>query len=246
MKNTNIWLLNNGVLLTEASASTMSPAAINTGVSIKDFMHMPASFWVLDTNGTTITMNAEGANICGFKSEQDAIGKSLINVSKKESAIQLIDNCREVIQTKKTKMYDELNIRQDGIQQQFLSIKLPLYDQNQNIMGVFGVSIVLGRHSLANSLNFLQQIGIISNAFHVSSPCIQPSPVALPNISPPTRELECLQYIIQGYTAKMIAREVGLSFRTIESYIRNLKNRLGVSTRFELIQMAKKQKLYGI
>jgi PAS domain S-box-containing protein len=241
MQNTNIWLLNSGVLLTDASASTMSPNAIHTGVSIKDFMHMPVSFWVLDTKGTTITINAEGASICGFKSEQDAIGKSLINVSKKESAIQLIDNCREVIQTKQAKMYDEVNIRQDGIQQQFLSIKVPLYDQNQNIMGVFGVSIVLGRHSLANSLNFLQQIGMISNAFHVSSPCIQPRPMALPK-----RELECLQYIIQGYTAKMIAREVGLSFRTIESYIRNLKNRLGVSTRFELIQMAKKQKLYGI
>ena len=132
------------------------------------------------------------------------------------------------------------------MQQQFLSIKLPLYDCTQQVRGIFGISIVIGRHALADNLNFLQHIGILGNAVPAISSAPQyasPQSSALPTPLPP-RELECLHYIMQGYTAKMIARELGLSFRTIESYIRNLKNRLGIATRFELIQMAKK--LYGI
>lgn len=34
----------------------------------------------------------------------------------------------------------------------------------------------------------------------------------------------------------MIAKELGLSFRTVESYIINVKTRLGVNTKAELIQ----------
>jgi DNA-binding CsgD family transcriptional regulator len=247
MKHAKIWILNNGILLSNAQTKNIPSVAIETGVSIKEFMHMSTSFWVLDTHGKTIMINAEGADVCGFKSTKDAVGKSLVDVSSKETAMQLIGNCHDVIQVKEPKIYDEINIRKDGLQQQFLSIKLPLYDNQQNVRGVFGVSIVLGRHALADNLNFLQQIGILANTVPATTLTCDAQPYSLELTTQlPARELECLRYIMQGYTSKMIARELGLSFRTVESYIRNLKNRLGVATRFELMQIAKKYKLYGI
>ena len=110
MQNTKIWILSNGVLLSDHRANKIPMPAIDTGVSVKDFLQMPASFWMLDADGRTMTINAEGADVCGFKSVQDAVGKSLIDVSKKENAIQLIGNCHSVIQAKAPQIYDETNI----------------------------------------------------------------------------------------------------------------------------------------
>lgn len=49
------------------------------------------------------------------------------------------------------------------------------------------------------------------------------------------RELECAKLLFRGYTAKMIAEELGISFRTIESYIDKLKIKSGTTHKNELI-----------
>jgi DNA-binding CsgD family transcriptional regulator len=49
------------------------------------------------------------------------------------------------------------------------------------------------------------------------------------------RENECLSLIAKGYTAKEVARVLGLSFRTVEEYINRIKNKLGCFSRRELI-----------
>lgn len=51
------------------------------------------------------------------------------------------------------------------------------------------------------------------------------------------REYECINLIVQGYTAKESAKILGLSHRTIEEYIIRIKNKLGCSTRHELISI---------
>lgn len=56
----------------------------------------------------------------------------------------------------------------------------------------------------------------------------------LPALSP--REKMCIKEMLAGKTAKMIARELQLSFRTIEFYIDNIKRKTGCRTRFELTQ----------
>lgn len=51
------------------------------------------------------------------------------------------------------------------------------------------------------------------------------------------RELDCLYYYIFDKTAKEIANYLHLSFRTVESHINNIKNKLGVTTKSQLIQI---------
>lgn len=51
------------------------------------------------------------------------------------------------------------------------------------------------------------------------------------------RERECLTYVAKGFTLKMIAKELGLSPRTVESYLRNFKERIGIKTKCELIML---------
>lgn len=47
-------------------------------------------------------------------------------------------------------------------------------------------------------------------------------------------EQECLYYYFHGFSAKETALKMGLSFRTIESYLANIKDRFGCKTKLEL------------
>jgi DNA-binding CsgD family transcriptional regulator len=49
------------------------------------------------------------------------------------------------------------------------------------------------------------------------------------------REISCLKGILAGKTAKIIARELNLSYRTIEYYIANLKKKTNSHTLYELL-----------
>jgi DNA-binding CsgD family transcriptional regulator len=51
------------------------------------------------------------------------------------------------------------------------------------------------------------------------------------------REIECLQLTIKGYTAKRIARQLGISHRTVEEYLVNIRIKTGTSSKAELIEM---------
>ena len=49
------------------------------------------------------------------------------------------------------------------------------------------------------------------------------------------REIECLQGLIQGKTAKEIARSLNISFRTVEQYLNNTKDKMDVRSKSALL-----------
>jgi len=49
------------------------------------------------------------------------------------------------------------------------------------------------------------------------------------------RELDCIQYLLKGASAYDVALKLGLSKRTVEFYIRNIKEKLGVSKMTEVV-----------
>lgn len=50
------------------------------------------------------------------------------------------------------------------------------------------------------------------------------------------RENECLYFTVRGKTAKQIAQILGVSYRTIEEYLSNIKIKMRVSSKAELIE----------
>ncbi len=54
------------------------------------------------------------------------------------------------------------------------------------------------------------------------------------------RELCCMQGICQGKTSKEIARDLKISYRTVESYIRNVKEKLNSGTKLDIIRCYQK------
>jgi len=61
-----------------------------------------------------------------------------------------------------------------------------------------------------------------------------------------TREKECLNILLDGKTAKQIGYLLGLSPRTIESYLDNIKSKLQCWTKAELVDFAKELKNFHL
>jgi DNA-binding CsgD family transcriptional regulator len=60
------------------------------------------------------------------------------------------------------------------------------------------------------------------------------------------REQECLKYLLQGKTAKEIGAALSISYRTVESYIESIKNKLGCWSKNELCAIAQDLNRYGL
>ena len=67
-----------------------------------------------------------------------------------------------------------------------------------------------------------------ANLYHVKM--LGRNPVKLP-----PREAECLQHALLAKSSKIIARELGISFRTVQCHLAKVKTRLDARTLFELL-----------
>ncbi len=59
----------------------------------------------------------------------------------------------------------------------------------------------------------------------------------LMNSSLTSREYQCLSLVAQGYTMKTAAKKLDISHRTVEQHLRNLKEKLSVNTKSQLVEM---------
>jgi DNA-binding CsgD family transcriptional regulator len=238
LQTLQIYRFANGIKLIDLEkSSSMSHVGQKTSHTVASVLALPFNFFFLNTQGKTQLMNEESALICGFSSAEDSIGKSLFDVSSEESATNLINNCSEVINSNSIKIFEEQNIRKDGLNLQFLSIKCPWYDESNVIKGVFGCSIVLGKHSLAASLSAVLELNLFDSDKMPVTKQNQTSSLINNKTYLSKRELECLQLTLKGYTAKRIGRELGISHRTVEEYLVNIRVKTGASSKAELIEM---------
>lgn len=54
------------------------------------------------------------------------------------------------------------------------------------------------------------------------------------------RELDCVHFIVRGFTSKQIGKKLNLSYRTIETYIENIKEKLFLTSKFEIAEAFEK------
>ncbi|HLH46101.1 MAG TPA: response regulator transcription factor [Acidimicrobiales bacterium] len=84
--------------------------------------------------------------------------------------------------------------------------------------------------------------GFVLDAFAAEpgapSPAVDPE---LDQLSP--REREVLRFIARGYTYKEIARELGISVKTVETHVSGVLRKLQLSTRHQLTRWATERRL---
>jgi two-component system response regulator NreC len=73
---------------------------------------------------------------------------------------------------------------------------------------------------------------------------VAPVGVADPAVEQLTpREVEVLEYIVQGYTNRQIGEELSISVRTVEGHRANLSGKLGLHSRVDLVRYAREHGL---
>lgn len=113
--------------------------------------------------------------------------------------------------------------------------KAPYYDEDSNIVGIVCYSFELDIKKQAEQ--FLKWIGLDSRFLAGSHKRITRYQITpgYDELGLTQRESECLFLLLRSYSASQIAKRLNLSKRTVESYIDNLKNRLGCANKTELI-----------
>lgn len=215
------------------------PASINKlgpqQTRLAQVLDLPINIYFLDVNSVILKMNDTCAKVSEAASTNDLIGKTVFDISPFENAKQITDTDYQVVRQNTCRISEEnmLLIKQ-GLDKNCLSFKMPWYDQENKIVGVFGYSIYFEIHPLAESLSKIANLGLLKPFGNINTQFFS-NEFYHREIYFSKRERECIHYLLRGKSAKGIARILNLSARTIEFYTRNIKKKLGATTRAELI-----------
>ena len=211
----------NGVKLAE-------PQADQEQQTIECIFKADYSIYFLNTDSQNLLINEAGMEICGFNSLKDSFNKSIFDIaSSYANAIKVANTHRSAMDLQQIRISEDYVQRKDGYQFQCITVCYPWYSSKNKIIGILGCSVISKARPLVDVLTEIINIG----DFHI--PIIQENLKDFSGLS--KRERECIALIARGLTAKKIAVSLNLSPRTIEHYIDNIKNKLGVFSKHELI-----------
>lgn len=193
-------------------------------LTIANVLKLPFAVY-LNSDHNIVNCNEICAELSGFVSARDSIGKKWFKCYEPSTIKPSLINEQDVIKNNKYKIIDDILIRKDSTNVHALSIKMPWYNDKDKIIGLFGYSVFLGRHSLSESLSLMSKLGLLFSNQTMSSVEIYFSP----------REKEILYHVVRGKTAKEIGDILAISNRTVEHYIESAKGKTQSANKSELI-----------
>ena len=196
-----------------------------TGYTIDNLSEMPVNIAFCDINHRIQYANTAAANLMGFSSSQEIRGQSSCKILTTEANQNVFQNREIVLRNNILQIVEEdFMLRMNKAPIRRLTVRCPWYDSQNKLIGIFNNSITLGKQPLAIALSFIVKITPL-----YSSQAILP-------VSLTPRENQISYYIMRGKTAKLIAKALHISPRTVETHIENIKNKFNVHTRAALIE----------
>lgn len=217
----------NGVKLVRPDAKIS--ALQNETHTLAHASRLAFSFCLLNTESEILRMNEAGAELNGFASENDIVGKSLFDLYERDNAQVLRNDDIAILRSKKTCIDENKPARKDGVTFHNLTIDAPWYDDDDRLVGLLGFSVVLGGLPAAPiepALNYLRELGLLAPL----------TSTTINNISLTSREKSCLDQLMRGKSFKQIGESLHISARTVEHCIERIKVKFGVKTKFQLIE----------
>lgn len=204
-----------------------------TCIKIDNFLQLPYHVYLKDRKGKYLECNPAQAKSFGRVSANEIIGMTDKDFHSQAEAKILRVNDMQTQKTETPAVLIEQCTFSNKPTAPMLSYKIPAVGLNGKVIGIFGTSI-----SFDGRDNLLSQISLSNNnlpqnnntILHQDNEC---DLIKRKHLS--KRERECIENLIQGKTAKEIARILDLSHRTIEFYIENLKKKFNCLNRAELI-----------
>jgi DNA-binding CsgD family transcriptional regulator len=202
------------------------PNAISARPTVSDLLNVSCSVYFETSDGVIQLLNERNAEFCGFDSVSHAIGKRYFDTLPVKTASQLRYNDDVVMREQVSKLFEENILQNNNEIKKAISIKLPWYDRNHKIMGLFGMSILMGDDAVSQPLIEMAKMGFLSH-----SVCeLNKETIILSR-----QQQACANLLLNGMTNKQIAKQLSLSPRTVESYLNHLKIKLNCKNKMELI-----------
>lgn len=202
----------------------------------KQFWELPTLAAIKDANSNYIAATKAAAEFLFGKTKPHAvIGLRDEDIPGEASTFSEVFKAQDkIIMTKgQNKSILDINIWASGTMRIMLTTKQRYVDINGQF-GVYFSSLELtGDHLLKVAKLLCQDKKFIS-----SQGCSYEIVESFNERQLTSKETECLYYLIRGYTAKMIARVLLISYRTVENHIEQLKIKFKCNTKAELIDKA--------
>jgi len=185
-----------------------------------------------DLSGNYLLANDNKAEVYGLPSHK-IIGKNDKDFFEELDVKQLQANDKIAIMNPSTQIFLETITHPISSLKKctYLSFKTKIQDNVNNIIGSFGIAFHLKNNNLA-------EITKIINTFNLIPPMpimMLPDTTNFCNKPLTQREKQCAYFLTRGMSAKEIATILNISPKTIETYIANMKLKLGCYKRSQLI-----------
>lgn len=205
--------------------------------TILEMQRLPYNIYFINTESYIVNINEFTVISNGFYSAEDAIGRTVSDITSKEHALRLLSNDKTILNDNKMKLIDETFNRNDGLLVNAFSIKMPWYDNNHKILGIFGYSI-LGNTGPKYAAYIAKSLGLNNIAIKLEKLTLTIVEAKIDHIQLTARQTECIYFLIRGKSTKEIGKILNLSSRTIETYLDNIKHKLKCQNTAELIEKA--------
>jgi DNA-binding CsgD family transcriptional regulator len=203
--------------------------------TVADIMSLPLNVFFLDRDSISLNLNEPSAEAQKFTSVNDAIGKSVRDVLDRETAAIIAAQDRLILETRLPQFSDDFGRRTDEVDIQGVTVKFPWYGAGNQLLGVFGLTIMQGSYAripLAQGLTLIMQTGLLG----------QPegkkllSREQINGVSLSRSEARVLELVVRGKSAREIAVILRRSPRTIEHHIENIRDKTHSASKSELIE----------
>lgn len=176
--------------------------------------------WVKDKSLRFLSCSEGVAELAGVDSPYQMIGKTdddfmwsnRSQFYRKEEDIALSGRELQQIQTQKT-VKGVINI--------FVT-KSPLYNLSRKIVGTVGSSIDISHYFITKKdIKIVDSGALIRQKYYLTK-----------------REVEVLKLLLYGYTNKLVATQLHISIRTVESHVDAIKQKLGCQHKHQILKQA--------
>lgn len=208
-------------------------------VSFENLLNLPCYVYRKNKEGIYMNYNDYGAINLGYTNGRAIAGKNDFEIFPKDIASIFQENDQLVMKEEKQFFVSEKGILKNNFSVNFSSYKMPLYNTNQMIIGIVGISFV--RPAYDNNDSTTKSFSV-SELAHVCNFCRQKTTFNSLTLS--EKEKICVHYLSQGFTLKMIAQKLKISPKTVETYLERAKLKMNCHNKSQLISAFIKMKGY--
>lgn len=206
------------------------------------FDQMPGCWGCKDNNSVFMYANKAYASIIGVEEDKhlDIIGRTDFDMPCETV------NCADLFRKQDKSVIDtgnglkilDIHPFSGNEWKAYIFTKTPLYDRDKNIIGTIFHGEDITHPNMLELGCFLSKMssGIKNELLSGQNSFVLNGKIKKIHLS--DREEECLFFILRGKTVKLIARFLGLSPRTVEEHVANLKIKLNAQNKYELIDNA--------